>query len=261
MLSKEQIKRYGRQLIIFGGDKQERLLSSSVLVVGAGGLGSPVIQYLAAAGVGKIGIADGDVVEISNLNRQTIHAGNLGMNKAESAAMFVERLNPDVSVKVYPFNITPRNAREIVRCYDVVADCTDGFTPRYILNDACVLEKVPLVHAAVLRFFGQLMTVLPGTACYRCFLPEAPSDYQTCREAGITGITTGFFGLLQANEIIKLFLNMGELMTNRILCADLLSYDFDIVEVSKNEFCPACGKNGIKEMREDAYEETCRLRA
>ncbi len=264
MLTKEQIKRYGRQLLIpeIGGKGQEKLLKAKVLVVGAGGLGSPAMEFLAAAGVGRIGIADGDEVDITNLHRQTIHAGNLGVNKAESAASFVEKLNPDVEVDVYPFHLTAENAREVISKYDVVLDCTDSFSSRFLINDACVLESRPFVHAAVLRFEGQIMTVIPHeTACYRCFLPEAPppGSVPSCREAGIIGTTTAFFGVLQANEAIKLILGKGELFTNRLLYADLLHNDFNFIDVRRQEDCRVCGERGIKELRGEYYVETCRI--
>ncbi len=265
-LDRSQIRRYARQLLIpeIGGRGQEKLLEASVLVVGAGGLGSPVIQYLAAAGVGMIGIADGDEVDETNLQRQTLHAGNLGMNKAESAAQFVERLNPDVKVEAYPFSVTVENARDLVRRYDIVVDCTDTFPARFLLNDACLLESTPLIHSAVLRFEGQIMTIIPHeTACYRCFLPEAPppGSVPTCREAGVIGVTTGFFGVLQANEVIKLIIGKGELFTNKLLYVDLLHNDFNLIEISRHPSCPACGERGIKELRSEYYVETCRIEA
>ncbi len=261
LLGQEQIERYARQLIMpeIGGKGQIKLLKSKVLVIGAGGLGSAAIQYLAGAGVGEIGIADGDVVDMSNLQRQTIHAGNLGMNKAESAAKFVKLLNPDVEVKVYPENINVDNVRDMIKGYDIVVDCTDNFPSRFLLNDACVMERVPLVHSAVLRFVGEIMTILPDSACYRCVFPEAPppGSVPTCQEAGIAGVTTGIFGVMQALEAIKLILDL-EVLTNRMLYADLVTMDFDIISVRKNENCPVCSGR-IKDLKEVAYVETCRI--
>ncbi len=262
MLTDEQIKRYARQIIMpeIGGKGQKKLLESSVLIVGAGGLGSPAIQYLAGAGVGKIGIADGDRVDESNLQRQTIHAGNLGMNKAESAKTFVERLNPDVEVVVYPFHISPNNVREIVRNYDVILDCTDNFISRFLINDACVIEGKPFVHAAVLRFEGEIMTVIPGSTCYRCVFKHAPppGSVPTCQEAGVVGATTGVLGTLQAIEAIKLILGIGDLLVNRMLHIDLLSMDFTELKLRKDENCPICSGR-VTDIIPEKYAESCQL--
>ncbi|WP_290901572.1 HesA/MoeB/ThiF family protein [Ferroglobus sp.] len=263
MLTEEQIKRYARQIIMpeIGVKGQLKLLESSVLVVGAGGLGSPAIQYLAGAGVGRIGIVDGDEVDISNLQRQTIHAGNLGMNKAESAKTFVEKLNPDVKVDVYPFNLTPENAREIIRKYDVVLDCTDNFVARFLINDACVIEEVPFVHAAVLRFEGELMTIVPKeSACYRCVFKHAPppGTVPTCQEAGVVGATVGVLGTLQAIEAIKLLLGIGEPLVNRMLHIDLLTMDFTELKLRKDPECPVCSGR-VKEIIPEKYVESCQL--
>ncbi len=262
-MNDEQIKRYARQIIMpeIGVSGQRKLLESKVLVVGAGGLGSPAIQYLAGAGVGKLGIADGDVVDISNLQRQTIHAGNLGKNKAESAGEFVRKLNPDVEVVVYPSHISPDNAREIVRDYDVVLDCTDNFTARFLLNDACVIEGVPLVHAAVLRFEGEIMTIVPGkSACYRCVFSHAPppGSVPTCQEAGVVGATVGVLGTLQAIEAIKLILGIGDVLSDRMLHVDLLSMDFTELKLRKNPDCPVCSGK-IDDIIPEKYVESCRL--
>jgi len=261
--SEEQIRRYARQIIMpeIGGNGQKKLLKAKILVVGAGGLGSPAIQLLAAAGVGKIGIADGDEVEISNFQRQTIHAGNLGMNKAESARLFVEKLNPDVEVETYPFHITAENVRELVKKYDIVLDCTDNFVSRFLINDACVIEKKPFVHSAVLKFYGEVMTIIPGeTACYRCVFMHAPppGSVPSCQEAGVLVVTTGLFGTLQAAEAIKLILNIGETLTNKMLTVDLLTMEFDIVKLRRNENCPICSGR-IKEIIPEKYVERCQL--
>ncbi len=263
MLTDEQIKRYARQIIMpeIGVKGQLKLLESSVLVVGAGGLGSPAIQYLAGAGVGRIGVVDGDSVDISNLQRQTIHAGNLGMNKAESAKIFVEKLNPDVRVDVYPFNLTPENARDIIRKYDVVLDCTDNFVARFLINDACVIEEVPFVHAAVLRFEGEIMTIIPKeTACYRCVFKHAPppGTVPTCQEAGVIGATVGVLGTLQAIEAIKVITGIGETLANRMLHVDLLTMDFTELRLRKDPECPVCSGR-VKEIIPEKYVESCQL--
>ena len=259
----EQIKRYARQIIMpeIGVRGQRKLLESSVLVVGAGGLGSPAIQYLAGAGIGKIGVADGDKVDISNLQRQTIHAGNLGKNKAESARDFVERLNPDVKVDVYPFHLEPENVRGIVKKYDVVLDCTDNFVSRFLLNDACVIEKIPLVHAAVLRFEGEMMTIMPDeSACYRCVFSHAPppGSVPTCQEAGVVGATVGVLGTLQAIEAIKLILGIGDPLIDRMLHVDLLTMDFTELKLRKNPDCPICSGK-VREIIPEKYAESCQL--
>jgi molybdopterin/thiamine biosynthesis adenylyltransferase len=261
ILTQEQIKRYARQLIMpeIGGKGQVKLLKSKAIVVGAGGLGSAAIQYLAGAGVGKIGIVDGDSVDITNLQRQTIHAGNLGMNKAESAAKFVKTLNPDVEVEVYPENVNVNNVRDIIREYDVVVDCTDNFPSRFLLNDACVMEKIPLVHSAVLRFIGEIMTIVPDSACYRCVFPEAPppGSVPSCQEAGIAGVATGIFGVMQATEAIKLILGL-EILENKMLYADLLTMEFDLIDIRKDRNCPVCSGK-VKDLQEESYVETCRI--
>jgi len=259
----EQIKRYARQIIMpeIGVKGQKKLLESKVLVVGAGGLGSPAIQYLAGAGVGFLGIADGDAVDISNLQRQTIHAGNLGMNKAESAKKFVEKLNPDVEVEVYPFHLSPENIRDVVRGYDVVLDCTDNFVSRFLINDACVIEGIPFVHSAVLRFEGEIMTIIPGeSACYRCVFAHAPppGSVPTCQEAGVVGATVGVLGTLQAVEAIKILLNIGEPLKNRMLHVDLLTMDFTELKLKKNPECPVCSGR-VREIIPEKYAESCQL--
>ena len=269
MLTNKQIERYSRQIIMpeIGGKGQEELLKSKVLVVGAGGLGSAAIQYLACAGVGEIGIVDDDVVDESNLQRQPIHAGRLGMNKARAAVEFVKALNEDVKAKSYEFKLDVTNVLEIINEYDVVLDCTDNFPSRFLLNDACVLRNKPLIHSAVLRFRGELMTILPNkTACYRCVLPKAPpaGAVPSCQEAGVVGITTGFFGVLQAAEAVKLILGKGMLMVNGLFIADLLSNKFEIVGVEKRNSCPACGEESELKKRGNLeagdYEGRCELR-
>lgn len=204
--SEEQIRRYSRHILLpgVGGAGQERLLDGSVLCVGAGGLGSPVIQYLAAAGVGHLGIIDDDQVDLSNLQRQVIHAGNTGESKAESAREFVERLNPDVAVETHNTRLTPDNARSIIDDYDVVVDGSDNFPTRYLLNDACILEDTPLVHGSVFQFEGQATTIIPERGpCYRCVFPRPPPEgvVPSCQEAGVFGVLPGIIGLVQATEV------------------------------------------------------------
>jgi len=265
VLSREQIKRYSRQILVpeVGGEGQQRLLKSSVLVVGAGGLGSPAIQCLAGAGVGRLGIVDGDLVDITNLHRQTIHAGRLGLNKALSAHHFVEQLNEDVAVEAYPCALTPENARTLVSEYDVVLDCTDNFPTRYLINDVCVLEDKPLVHASVLRLEGMLTTIVPGRGhCYRCIFPSPPprGAMPTCQEAGVLGITTSVLGSLQAAEAIKLLLGTGNTLVGRLLHLDLLTMDIDEVVVHRNPQCPVCSDEGAFDIHLEQYaQQGCEL--
>jgi adenylyltransferase/sulfurtransferase len=240
-------ERYSRQIMIFGEEGQKKLSKSKVLVIGAGGLGSPVIAYLAAAGVGELGIVDGDVVEISNLQRQVIHAGNVGKNKALSAEEFVERLNPDVRVVSYPYSLTPKNVTKIIDRYDVVVGCPDNFRLRYILNDACMLNSVPYVHGAVYSFEGEVMTITKPP-CYRCYLPRAPEEHGRA----IIGATAGVFGSLQAVEVIKLLTGYGEVLEGRVLRGDLYSMEFFEIEVSVRDDCPVCSGK-LKGIFEENY--------
>ncbi len=224
--------RYVRQIQVFGEEGQEKLANARVLVVGAGGLGSPVIAYLAAAGVGRLGIVDGDIVEKSNLQRQIIHAGKIGENKAESAADFVEKVNPEVVVDVYPYNVNPKNVEKLVKPYDIVVGCPDNFEVRYILNDECLKEKKPFVHAAVYSMEGEV-AVFSGSPCYRCYLPRAP---ETTGRA-IVGVTAGVFGCLQAAEVIKLITGHGEVLLGKVLRGDLYSMNFFTFELKARKDC------------------------
>lgn len=247
-------ERYKRQIEVFGIVGQEKLMKAKVLVVGAGGLGSPVIAYLAAAGVGRIGIVDGDYVEESNLQRQIIHAGNLKENKAESAAKFVEKLNPHVVVDIYPYSINPKNAIDLIKPYDVVVGCPDDFKTRYIVNDACMLLGKPFVHAAVYGWEGEL-SVFTGKPCYRCYLPKAPTEIGRA----IVGSTAGVFGSIQSAEVIKLITGSGEIMKGRIMRGDLASMDFFSFEISGNPECPVCSGR-LRGIFEENYSGRCEIR-
>ncbi len=228
-------ERYSRQVLLFGEEGQEKLGRSSVLVVGAGGLGSPVIAYLSAAGVGKLGILDGDVVELSNLQRQIIHAGRIGVNKAESAAEFVEKLNPEVEVDVYPFHLNEKNAKKIVGKYDVIAGCPDNFETRFILNDACISEGKPFVHAAVYGYEGEVAVFLnkPSSPCYRCYIPRTPEAHGRA----ILGSTAGVFGSLQATEVIKLIVGIDDILDGEVLRGDLTAMEFFRIRIEKRKGC------------------------
>ena len=246
----EQIERYARHILLkkIGGAGQRRLLESSALVVGAGGLGSPIIQYLAAAGIGHLGIADGDAVELSNLQRQTVHGmSDLGRPKAVSAAEFVRGINPDCTVEAIAERLTAANTRDLVPRFDVVLDGSDNFPTRFLVADACWLEGVPLISGAVLRFQGQLMAVLPDGAspCYRCFVPEPPPPgiVPTCREAGILGAVVGVIGTLQAVEALNLLLGLGASLARELLIYEASECSFTKVRRARDPQCPLCGEN------------------
>ena len=265
-LSEEQIERYSRQIILqeVGGAGQEKLLGSKVLIVGAGGLGSAAALYLAAAGVGTIGIADGDKVDLTNLQRQVIHqTADVGREKVASAAEKIKAMNPDVTVQTYPERVTARNARELVKQYDFVIDGTDNFPGKFLINDACFFERVAFSHAGILRFDGQMLTVLPGeTACYRCVFESAPpaGAVPSCSQAGVLGALAGVIGCLQATEALKFLLRLEGLLTNRLLICDILRGSFREVEVKRNRGCPICGeKPSILELREEE-PPACRLK-
>lgn len=246
-------ERYSRQIQILGLSGQEKLLNSSVLVVGAGGLGSAVIQYLAAAGIGRLGIVDGDIVEKSNLQRQTIHAGNIGLNKAESACAFVEKLNPDVVVDVYPYQITPKNVLKIVEPYDVVVGCLDNFQVRFLLNDASFFLGKPFVHSAVYAFEGELSTFF-GKPCYRCYLPRA---YQQDK-VPVLSPTPGVFGCMQAVEVIKFLTGIGENVRGKIIRLDLSTMEFFEIPLGERKDCPICSGK-LRGIYEENYEGDCRV--
>lgn len=243
-LSENQLSRYARHIVLpeIGEAGQRRLLSSRVLCIGAGGLGSPVISYLAAAGVGTLGIADGDTVDCSNLQRQIIHGGKLGAPKVESAAEFVRKLNPEVRVEPFP-RVSPENILKLVKAYDVVVDCSDNFETRFLVNDACVLLKKPLCHGSIYRFEGQAMTILPGDGpCYRCLFERPPKTERRPGDEGVLGVLPGVIGSIQATEVLKYLLGIGSLLKGRMLYYDALYMTFDEIKVKKNPECPVCGK-------------------
>jgi adenylyltransferase/sulfurtransferase len=247
-LTDSQVERYSRQIILkdVGGIGQEKLLASKVLIIGAGGLGSPAALYLAAAGVGTIGIADGDNVDLSNLQRQIIHfTGDIGVSKAESAMKKMQGINPDVKVNIYRERICADNAAGIIQDYDFIIDGTDNFPAKFLINDACVLAKKPFSHAGILRFDGQAMTYTPGNACYRCVFPAIPPKgvIPTCSQAGILGPVAGILGTIQAAEALKYIINKGSLLTNRLLIMNAFDMEFRTVTFKRNLKCPVCGEN------------------
>ena len=246
----EQLERYSRHIILkeIGAKGQKKLLNAKVLIIGAGGLGAPAAMYLAAAGVGTIGIADADEVDLSNLQRQIIHATkDLGKPKVQSAKETMNDLNPDVTVNTYHTFVTSGNIREIIRDYDFIIDGTDNFPAKFLINDACVMEKKPFSHAGIIRFKGQLMTYVPGEGpCYRCvFKNPPPKDaVPTCKQAGVVGAMGGVIGSLQAMEAIKFIVGQGELLTGNLLTYDALKMDFRKIKLPHNtDNCPVCGKN------------------
>ncbi len=245
-LSEDQLERYARHIRLdqVGADGQEKLLGAKVLVVGAGGLGSPVIQYLAAAGVGTLGIIDDDTVDLSNLQRQVLHTtADVGTRKTESAEDAVRALNPDVTVNAHAERLTEANVRDLVRGYDVIADGSDNFATRFLINDACFFEHKILVSAAVIRFDGQLSTYKPHVSgpCYRCLYPDAPpDDVWTCESAGILGAVAGVMGSLQATEVLKEILDLGDSMAGRLLIYDALDLSTRIVKVRPDPACALC---------------------
>ncbi|HET8727255.1 MAG TPA: molybdopterin-synthase adenylyltransferase MoeB [Alphaproteobacteria bacterium] len=248
--TEDQIHRYARHIILpeVGGIGQRKLLESRVLVAGAGGLGAPLLMYLAAAGVGTLGVIDHDRVDLSNLQRQIIHdTAHVGVAKVASAAERVRALNPDVRIEAHDAKLTAANAAELVAGYDIVADGTDNFAARYLLNDACYLRKRPLVSAALLRFEGQIGTYkahLGGDhPCYRCLFrePPPPGTVPSCGEAGVLGALAGLMGTLQATEILKELLGIGEGLSGRLLLVDALGASFRKLKVRPDPDCPLCG--------------------
>jgi adenylyltransferase/sulfurtransferase len=254
--SEEQIHRYSRQMILpgIGGKGQRKLAEVRVFIMGAGGLGSPAAMYLAAAGVGTIGLGDFDRVELHNLQRQILHrTPDVGLLKVDSGKKTLESLNPEVQVQVYSERITSANVREIIKDYHLVLDGSDNFPTRFLVNDACFFEKKTLISGAILRFDGQLSTFKPhaGGPCYRCLFPEPPppGTVPSCQEAGILGAVAGVIGVLQANEALKEILGLGKSMDGRLLLFNALNLSFDEAKFQRNPHCLLCGENPtIKEL-------------
>lgn len=263
--TEDQILRYSRHIILpeVGGKGQKKLLQAKVFLIGAGGIGSPAGYYLAAAGIGKIGIADGDTLELSNLQRQIAHqTKSVGRHKADSAKETFEALNPDVEVVIFKERLTSENILDIIKDYDIVVDGSDNFPTRYLANDACVLLKKPLSTGAVFRFDGQATTIIPGEGpCYRCLfeLPPPPNLVPSCEQAGILGVLPGTIGLIQATEVIKYLLGVGELLKGYLLIYSALDMSFRKVKVPRNPKCPVCGEKPTITSLID-YEEFCQVR-
>ncbi len=249
-LTNEQILRYSRHILLkdVGVKGQKKLLESKVLIIGAGGLGAPVAMYLAAAGIGTIGIADADVVDLSNLQRQIIHSTpDVGKPKVQSAEETIHSLNPDVKVITYKQFVNASNILDLIEDYDFIIDGTDNFPAKFLINDACVLAKKPFSHAGIIRFKGQLMTYVPGQGpCYRCVFKDPPPKeaVPTCKEAGVIGCMGGVIGSLQAMETIKYLLGIGELLTGYLLTYDAITMEFRKVKLPKHVAnCKVCGDN------------------
>jgi len=264
-LTPDQVNRYSRHIIMsdVGSRGQRNLLQSKVLIVGAGGLGSPSAIYLALAGVGTIGIVDFDVVEISNLQRQILHhTADVGRPKLKSAQDSIKAYNPDINVVLHEARLESDNAREIIGQYDLVVNGADNFATRYLVNDACYLEGKPLVDGSILIFDGQTTVFVPGEGCYRCLFPEPPPPgmVPNCAEAGVLGALTGLVGSIQATEALKLILGIGESLSSRLLLIDALSMSFREVKLKRNPSCPLCGDNpSITELID--YEVFCGVAA
>ena len=260
-LTPEQVQRYSRHIIMdqVGSRGQRKLLESKVLIVGAGGLGSPSAVYLTLAGVGTVGIVDFDVVDISNLQRQILHQyADIGRPKVESAEGTIKAYNPDTIVQIHETPLTSENAMEIIGQYDVIINGVDNFPTRYLVNDAAYILNKPLVDGSILMFDGQATVYLPGQGCYRCLFPTPPPPgaVPNCSEAGVLGAMTGLVGSIQATETLKLLLGIGESLVSRLLLIDALSMDFRTVKIRQNPKCPLCGAEPTVTELID-YEQFC----
>ncbi len=249
-MTEMQIRRYARHIVLaeIGGTGQARLIAAKVLVIGAGGLGAPLLQYLAAAGIGTLGVIDDDRVDLSNLQRQVIHrTADIGTAKTESARRALADINPEVTVRAHTERLTAANAARIIAGYDVVADGSDNFVTRYLVNDTCFRLKKTLVAAAILRFDGQISTYKAwagaGHPCLRCLFPEAPSEdaVPSCAQAGVLGALAGTLGAMQATEVTKEILGIGRSLSGRLLMYDALAGSFDEMAIAKRTGCPTCG--------------------
>lgn len=243
---------------------QKALLGAKVLVIGSGGLGSPVLSYLAAAGIGTLGLADGDVVSLSNLQRQILYVTeDVGKPKVECAKLRLEAMNPDVQIELYPEYVSPDNILDLIAPYDIVVDCVDTFAVKYMINDACVLAKKPFVHGGILGYSGQVLTYLPGTACFRCFFRDPPAKEvaPTCAEAGVVGVTPGLIGTIQATEVVKFLTGAGTLLTNTLLVVHADDMEFTRLELEgPDEDCPVCGAHPSIRKPELAEQPSCARR-
>jgi molybdopterin/thiamine biosynthesis adenylyltransferase len=262
--SEEQIERYSRHILLqgVGIEGQEKIMNAKVLIVGAGGLGAPVGLYLAAAGVGRIGVIDADVVDLSNLQRQVIHfTSDVGVPKVESAKAKMQAINPEVQVDTYHEFLDSSNALDIIKEYDFVVDGTDNFPVKFLINDACVMAGKPFSHGGILRFNGQTFTHVPGSACYRCMFKEPPpvGAVPTCSQAGVLGAIAGMLGTIQAAETLKYITGVGELLTDRLLTFDAKTMNFRTVHVKRRDNCELCGAHPTIDHLIDYEQAACDL--
>jgi molybdopterin/thiamine biosynthesis adenylyltransferase len=264
-LTPYQVERYSRHIIMpqVGSAGQRKLLNASVLIIGAGGLGSPIAVYLSLAGVGTIGIVDFDTVDLTNLQRQILHQNDdVGRPKVQSAVETLKAYNPDINVLTHEEPLTSANAMDIVPQYDVIINGADNFPARYLVNDAAYLAGKPLVDGSILLFDGQATTYMPGKGCYRCLFPEPPppGEVPSCAEAGVLGVLPGMVGTIQATEAVKVIMDIGETLTGRLLLIDAMDMEFRTVKVRRNPDCPLCGDNPTVTELID-YEVFCGLPA
>lgn len=263
--SEEELERYSRHIILqdVGIEGQQKILESRVLIIGAGGLGSPIALYLAAAGVGEIGIVDGDVVDRSNLQRQVIHTTpEIGIPKVESARRKMEAINPQVKVRTHQMMVDTQNILDLIAPYDFVIDGTDNFAAKFLINDACILANKPYSHGGILRFSGQTMTIQPHkSACYACVFDQPPpaGAVPTCSSAGILGAVAGMLGTIQATEVLKFITGVGEPLYDRLLSFDAKSMSFRSLKLTKNPKCRVCGQEGIKSLQ-DYENPVCEIK-
>ncbi len=266
MLNDEQIERYSRHILLqdVGGAGQQKIVNAKVLIIGAGGLGAPAALYLAAAGVGTLGIIDGDRVDLSNLQRQVIHfTPDVGRPKVQSAKEKINQLNPDVNVVTYEDVVHAGNILDIIKDYDFILDGTDNFSAKFLINDACVMAGKPYSHGGILRFDGQSMTVIPGeTACYRCVFHSPPpkNAVPTCSQAGVLGAIAGMLGTIQATEVLKYIVGFGDLLTNRMLIFNAKTMAFRNAKFNRNPKCGVCGENPTVTSLIDYEQPVCELK-
>jgi molybdopterin-synthase adenylyltransferase len=266
MLNDEQIERYSRHILLqdVGGAGQQKILNAKVLIIGAGGLGAPAALYLAAAGVGTLGIIDGDRVDLSNLQRQVIHfTPDVGKPKVQSAKDKINQLNPDVKVVTYEDVVHSGNILDIIKDYDFVLDGTDNFSAKFLINDACVMAGKPYSHGGILRFDGQSMTIIPGeTACYRCVFHSPPpkNAVPTCSQAGVLGAIAGMLGTIQATEVLKYITGIGDLLTDRMLIFNAKTMAFRNAKFKRNPKCGVCGENPTVTSLIDYEQPVCDLK-
>jgi molybdopterin/thiamine biosynthesis adenylyltransferase len=263
-LTDEEVERYSRHILLadVGVEGQQKISRGRVLIVGAGGLGSPVALYLAAAGVGTIGIIDGDLVDRGNLQRQVIHfTADIDKPKVLSARDKILQLNPGVTVVAYHQMLTAANALQLFDHYDFVVDGTDNFAAKFLVNDAAVIARKPFSHGAILRYEGQTMTFVPGTACYRCLFhaPPPPGAVPSCSEAGVLGAVAGMLGTIQAAEVLKFLAGVGNLLTNRLLTFDARQMEFKTLRAGHNPGCPVCGTDPSITRLHDMPQDDCQL--